>query len=203
MINLKIITNRSLCNNSLNENLKNVFLSWKETEFSDFSIESIVLREKDLDDFEYLSLFKDIKNLTDSFDIPLYSHTHWNANQFISNKNIHLTMRDFTSIFENKTKKHIFLSNYNNIGVSTHSIEEVLYAESVGASYVIFGHIFNTNCKPNLEPKGLKILRKICKSTNIPVYAIGGINKNNLKSVLDCGASGVCLMSSIMNLGNI
>ena len=55
-----------------------------------------------------------------------------------------------------------------------------------------------TECKKGLPPRGLDELREICNEINIPVYAIGGINKENYKSVLETGARGIAIMSTLM-----
>lgn len=78
-----------------------------------------------------------------------------------------------------------------------HSVEEAVEAESLGADYIIAGHIFETACKP-LEPRGPEFLRRVCESVEIPVYAIGGITSENVSSIADAGASGACSMSGIM-----
>ena len=76
---------------------------------------------------------------------------------------------------------------------------EALNAQKAGASYIMAGHIYKTACKEGLEPRGIKFLKKICATVNIPVYAIGGININNARECIEAGASGVCLMSGYMH----
>ena len=83
-------------------------------------------------------------------------------------------------------------------GVSVHSIDEAIIAERWGADYITAGHIFVTDCKKDIPPRGLDFLREICHRVRIPVFAIGGINKSNYQSVLDAGAAGFCLMSELM-----
>ena len=70
----------------------------------------------------------------------------------------------------------------------------------LGASYVTGGHIFATDCKKGVPPRGLDFLKAVCSSVNIPVYAIGGINGDNINSVLNAGASGACIMSGLMTI---
>lgn len=84
------------------------------------------------------------------------------------------------------------------IGCSVHSVEEALEKEEQGADYLIYGHIFETNSKIGLAPRGLKGLNKITSRVKIPVIAIGGITPNNLSTVLQEGASGVAVLSGIL-----
>lgn len=60
------------------------------------------------------------------------------------------------------------------------------------------GHIFATQCKPGLPPRGLALLKEVCTHSPIPVYAIGGITLANLPQVLEAGAAGGCMMSGFM-----
>lgn len=76
------------------------------------------------------------------------------------------------------------------LGVSVHSIEEAKIAEERGADYLFFGHIYSTNSKPDLEPRGLYALDEVCRSVSIPVIAIGGIRPGNIHAIRSAGAQG-------------
>lgn len=84
------------------------------------------------------------------------------------------------------------------IGTSVHSVEEAVRAERLGASYLFAGHIFETDCKKGLAPRGLSFLEEVCKSVSIPVYALGGINDQTEPLVRKTGAEGACRMSDYM-----
>lgn len=85
------------------------------------------------------------------------------------------------------------------IGASVSDVYEAEKAEKEGANYLGVGAIFKTYTKEDAgKPLGCAIIKKIKKKVNIPVFAIGGINKNNLKDVLESGADGVCICSGIL-----
>lgn len=84
------------------------------------------------------------------------------------------------------------------IGKSIHSMKEAKQAEKDGADWVMYGHIFPTESKPNLEPKGLLALKQVVEATRLPVIAIGGIKANNIKDVGSTGAKGVAVLSGIL-----
>ena len=86
------------------------------------------------------------------------------------------------------------------LGISVHSKKEAVEAQKMGAAYIIYGHIFATDCKKGVPPRGLAMLRSICGSVSVPVYAIGGINEENAWQCIDAGAYGVCMMSKYMEL---
>ena len=83
-------------------------------------------------------------------------------------------------------------------GCSCHSPEEAEEAESLGASYITAGHVFATDCKKGLPPRGLDFLEEVCHRVKIPVFAIGGISPGNIASVREAGAAGGCVMSGLM-----
>ena len=94
------------------------------------------------------------------------------------------------------------LAFFSAIGASVHSVDEAQRAQVLGATYLTAGHIFTTDCKKGLPPRGLQFLQEVCQSVSIPVYAIGGItlDPQKIETVLSCGASRVCIMSGMMQL---
>ena len=99
-----------------------------------------------------------------------------------------------------KTKKK---ETFKQIGASCHSVEEAQEAERLGCTYITAGHVFVTDCKKGLAPRGLEFLQDVCRSVSIPVYAIGGINGENIDAVRKTGASGACVMSGLMICENV
>lgn len=91
------------------------------------------------------------------------------------------------------------VDEFRSICVSVHSKEEAIEAQSLGASSVTAGHVFATECKKGLPERGLGFLKSVVDSVDIPVYAIGGIDLDVIDSVYHTGASGICLMSTMMN----
>ena len=94
------------------------------------------------------------------------------------------------------------LDGFTTIGVSVHAANEALEALSLGATYLTAGHIYATDCKKGLPPRGTAFLREICQTVSIPVYAIGGIRLEaaQIREVMSCGAVGGCIMSGMMAL---
>jgi len=85
------------------------------------------------------------------------------------------------------------------VGRSVHEPEEALRAAEAGADYVTFGHVFPTNSKPGLPPRGIQMLADIVAALDVPVLAIGGINAANLNEVLATGCAGIALISAILS----
>lgn len=76
-------------------------------------------------------------------------------------------------------------------------------AQALGCTYITAGHVFETECKKGLPGRGLDFLRNVCAAVDIPVYGIGGIDAENITFVRNAGASGACLMSSLMVSENV
>ena len=199
-IKLNIISNRKLCENeNLEKQIEKIFSAYeRKIILKNFEIVALTLREKDLDKNEYLKLIEEIYPICQKYKINLILHQNYDLNldEKYDIKGIHLSYSIFKSLNENI--KAELIKKYKRIGVSIHSLEEAKDVESLGASYVIAGHIFETDCKKGLEPRGLKFVEDLSSALSIPIFAIGGIDEKNSQSVIDRGAFSVCMMSSMM-----
>ena len=83
------------------------------------------------------------------------------------------------------------------VGSSIHSYVEGQKAKEKGADYMLFGHVFPSQSKPGMTPKGLEELSRITQ-LEVPVIAIGGITPENTGRVLDAGAKGIAVMSGVL-----
>ena len=89
------------------------------------------------------------------------------------------------------------------VGKSTHSIAQARAAEREGADYIGFGPIFATPTKPDYAPIGLQDISRVHTEVNLPIFCIGGINIDNLQSVIDAGAKRVVMVSALLKAHNI
>jgi thiamine-phosphate pyrophosphorylase len=89
------------------------------------------------------------------------------------------------------------------IGKSTHSLEQALAAQREGADYIGFGPIFATPTKPDYTPIGLADIRQVHAKVSLPIFCIGGINLDNLQSVIDAGAKRVVMVSALLKAHSI
>ena len=126
----------------------------------------------------------------------LHQNYDLNLDEKYNIEGIHLSYEIFKSL--NKNIREKLIKKYKRIGVSIHSLEEAKDVENLGATYVVAGHIFETDCKKGLEPRGLNFIKELSSILTIPIFAIGGINEENSNLVLNSGAFGVCMMSSLM-----
>ena len=86
------------------------------------------------------------------------------------------------------------------IGCSSHSVEEAVEAETAGADYIAFGAIYRSPSKGHNHPvQGIKRLKEVVSRLAVPVVAIGGIGRDNIKEVLSTGVVSVAMISALAN----
>ena len=181
--NIICVTNRHLCEGDFFERIEKIACS---------GVTAMILREKDLSEREYSDLAKKFTEICEKHKVEAILHTYVDTAIKLGVRSIHLPLPVFKDL--SGEKKNFF----RKIGVSCHSVEDALEAEKLGASYITFGHVFATDCKKGLLPRGIDALKNVCKAVKIPVYAIGGVDKKNIASVIEAGAAGACIMSGFM-----
>ncbi len=155
-------------------------------------IDAVILREKDLPEEEYERLAEKVLAVCERYGIQCILHSFINVAKRLDHPYIHLPMPLFLDL-EGKEKAY-----FQRIGVSTHTVEEAKLAEKLGADYITASHIFTTECKIGMEPRGLDYLRKVVNAVDIEVYALGGIHPDNVLLCVEAGADGICMMSEYM-----
>ena len=92
---------------------------------------------------------------------------------------------------------------FQEIGLSTHAPEQAQRAVAAGADYVAIGPVFPTGTKPGRAAVTLDYVRWAAANLTVPWWAIGGITLENLDSVLEAGATRICVVSAILNASDI
>ena len=185
------VTNRKLCRDGF-------YLQIERLCNLDNKPFAIIVREKDLPEEEYVALAQPITGLCRQFGIKCIFHSFYKEALSCGVRAVHLSL---PSLLENP---HI-VEAFDEIGVSVHSVKEAVLACEKGAAYITFGHIFATDCKKGLTPRGVEALKEVVDAVkerfpDICVYAIGGINSENAVQCFESGADGVCIMSGAMRL---
>lgn len=152
---------------------------------------AIMLREKDLAPDEYKALASNVNRICTKNNVPLIINQNLSAAKKLNIETVQLSM-------ENLRKHKHDLKHFKCAGASVHSVSEAIEAQSLGAAYLIAGHIFATDSKKGIPPRGLPFLKNVCNAVSIPVLAIGGITRNDMSAIKGTGASGVCIMSEAM-----
>ena len=183
--------------------------------------DKILLRESDLLECEYENLARKTLEIIAECDFGtrLILHTHASVASKLGVGELHLPFTKFAALsgesainlrdlakFDGASSDKegcggICASNLTQnlkIGVSVHSLDQALAAQSLGADYVVAGHIFDTPSHALERGRGLWFLREICENLSIKTYAIGGINFENLDEVKEAGAAGAYMMRGFL-----
>ena len=161
-------------------------------------IRDIQLREKDLSLSDLLSLAIVLRQMTASYEARLYINGRLDIALMVEADGVHLP-EDGLPANEVKARYPHLL-----VGVSTHSLESAKQAETNGADFITFSPIFATSSKAQYgEPQGLEKLQSVTQAVQIPVLALGGIDKHRINTVLETGAHGVAMISAIWSSPNI
>ena len=181
------VSNRKLCDRPFLEQIERVCKIYPE---------AVILREKDLTEEEYRILAKEVMNICSRYQVSCILHNFWETAIELGSTSVHLPLQVLQKTTDEEKKK------FTKIGISIHSVEEAKEAERLGASYLTAGHIYATDCKKGLLPRGLEFLEEVCKEVNIPVYGIGGIkfDEEQWNDMEKCGAVGGCIMSGMMKI---
>ncbi len=89
------------------------------------------------------------------------------------------------------------------IGVSCQTFEQAKKAQREGADYIGFGSVFKTQTKPDRRPMDLALLEKVCKTIEIPVFAIGGVTTENILTLRHRGVKRVAVCRQICCANNV
>ena len=157
----------------------------------------IILREKDMPEAEYRALAKRVMGICAEHGVKCILHSFVDTAIGLHADAIHLPLHILRGMSAEEKAK------FRTTGASCHSVEDALEAQALGCGYITAGHVFETGCKKGLPGRGLVFLRDVCSAVRIPVYGIGGIDAGNISEVRKAGASGACLMSSLMVCGDV
>lgn len=152
----------------------------------------VQLREKALSDKKFLAEALEIRELCGRYHVPFFINDNVEIAIRCKADGIHVGQEDMAAA---QVRRRVGPDMM--IGVSAHSVEEALEAVKHGADCLGVGAMFSTSTKTdvNLLPK--ETLRAICEAVDVPVVAIGGINKDNISLLAGTGVDGVALVSAI------
>ena len=152
----------------------------------------IQLREKDLDEEAFLEEALEIQKMCRDYDVPFVINDNVDIAARIGADGVHVGQHDMEA---GDVRRR--LGPDKIIGVSAQTVEQALLAQEHGADYLGVGAVFPTGSKADATEVEHETLRAICEAVEIPVIAIGGITRDNVRELKGTGICGIAVISAI------
>ena len=158
----------------------------------------IQLREKNLTTNQYYQLAKQVKEITDSYQVPLIIDDRLDVCLAVDAAGLHIGDDELPVSVARQV-----LGPEKILGVTAKTVKRALEAEEGGANYLGTGAIFPTTTKENAPITLISTLKTICQRVAIPVVAIGGLTSENIDQLIGTGIAGVAVVRDLMQAEDI
>ena len=158
----------------------------------------IQLREKNLTTNQYYQLAKQVKEITDAYQVPLIIDDRLDVCLAVDAAGLHIGDDELPVSVARQV-----LGPDKILGVTAKTVKRALEAETSGADYLGTGAIFPTTTKENAPITLISTLKTICQTVAIPVVAIGGLTSENIDQLIGTGIAGVAVVRDLMQAEDI
>ena len=158
----------------------------------------IQLREKNLTTNQYYQLAKQVKEITDAYQVPLIIDDRLDVCLAVDAAGLHIGDDELPVSVARQV-----LGPKKILGVTAKTVKRALEAEEGGADYLGTGAIFPTTTKENAPITQISTLKTICQTVAIPVVAIGGLTSENIDQLAATGIAGVAVVRDLMQAEDI
>lgn len=158
----------------------------------------VQLREKNLTTNQYYQLAKQVKEITDAYQVPLIIDDRLDVCLAVDAAGLHIGDDELPVSVARQV-----LGPEKILGVTAKTIKRALEAETSGADYLGTGAIFPTTTKENAPITLISTLKTICQTVAIPVVAIGGLTSENIDQLMGTGIVGVAVVRDLMQAEDI
>ena len=158
----------------------------------------VQLREKNLTTNQYYQLAKQVKEITDAYQVPLIIDDRLDVCLAVDAAGLHIGDDELPVSVARKV-----LGSEKILGVTAKTVKRALEAEEGGADYLGTGAIFPTTTKENAPITLISTLKTICQRVAIPVVAIGGLTSENIEQLIGTGIAGVAVVRDLMQAEDI
>ena len=158
----------------------------------------VQLREKNLTTNQYYQLAKQVKKITDAYQVPLIIDDRLDVCLAVDAAGLHIGDDELPVSVARQV-----LGPDKILGVTAKTVKRALEAEEGGANYLGTGAIFPTTTKENAPITLISTLKTICQRVAIPVVAIGGLTSENIDQLIGTGIVGVAVVRDLMQAEDI
>ena len=189
-LRLYLVTNRY--QDSLESFLKKVEMACRS------GVTIVQLREKNLTTNQYYQLAKQVKEITDAYQVPLIIDDRLDVCLAVDAAGLHIGDDELPVSVARQV-----LGSEKILGVTAKTVKRALEAEESGADYLGTGAIFPTTTKENAPITLISTLKTICQRVAIPVVAIGGLTSENIDQLIGTGIAGVAVVRDLMQAEDV
>ena len=189
-LRLYLVTNRY--QDSLESFLKKVEMACRS------GVTIVQLREKNLTTNQYYQLAKQVKEITDVYQVPLIIDDRLDVCLAVDASGLHIGDDELPVSVARQV-----LGPEKILGVTAKTVKRALEAEEGGADYLGTGAIFPTTTKENAPITLISTLKDICQTVSIPVVAIGGLTSENIDQLIGTGIAGVAVVRDLMQAEDV
>ena len=189
-LRLYLVTNRY--QDSLESFLKKVEMACRS------GVTIVQLREKNLTTNQYYQLAKQVKEITDAYQVPLIIDDRLDVCLAVDASGLHIGDDELPVSVARQV-----LGPEKILGVTAKTVKRALEAEEGGADYLGTGAIFPTTTKENAPITLISTLKTICQKVAIPVVAIGGLTSENIDQLIGTGIAGVAVVRDLMQAEDV
>ena len=158
----------------------------------------VQLREKNLTTNQYYQLAKQVKEITDAYQVPLIIDDRLDVCLAVEAAGLHIGDDELPVSVTRQV-----LGPEKILGVTAKTVKRALEAEEGGANYLGTGAIFPTTTKENAPITLISTLKTICQRVAIPVVAIGGLTSENIDQLIGTGIAGIAVVRDLMQAEDI
>ncbi|HGK0103467.1 TPA: thiamine phosphate synthase [Streptococcus pneumoniae] len=158
----------------------------------------VQLREKNLTTNQYYQLAKQVKEITDAYQVPLIIDDRLDVCLAVDAAGLHIGDDELPVSVARQV-----LGPEKILGVTAKTVKRALEAEKSGADYLGTGVIFPTTTKENAPITLISTLKTICQTVAIPIVAIGGLTSENIDQLMGTGIAGVAVVRDLMQAEDI
>ena len=158
----------------------------------------VQLREKNLTTNQYYQLAKQVKEITDAYQVPLIIDDRLDICLAVDAAGLHIGDDELPVSVARKV-----LGPEKILGVTAKTVKRAIEAEEGGANYLGTGAIFPTTTKENAPITLISTLKTICQRVAIPVVAIGGLTSENIDQLIGTGIAGVAVVRDLMQAEDV
>ena len=158
----------------------------------------VQLREKNLTTNQYYQLAKQVKEITDAYQVPLIIDDRLDVCLAVDAAGLHIGDDELPVSVARQV-----LGPEKILGVTAKTVKRALEAEEGGADYLGTGAIFPTTTKENAPITLISTLKTICQRVAIPVVAIGGLTSENIDQLIGTGIAGVAVVRELMQAEDV